>query len=130
MMILANWLASEALCSARRTVSESPGTQTVDIYLVDVPLLYAAQGKGLATRVFKDIGVALHWHAGPRPPGADLWAIEVRTVSAPANATGHALAASFLPDRAITIYLDRIKEERDEYVDLALFGHVLAHEIG
>jgi hypothetical protein len=92
--------------------------------------MFAAQGKGLATRIFKDIGIALHWHAGRRPRGASLWAIEVRTGSAPANASGYSLAAAFLPDRLITIYLDRIRENRDPSVDLALFGHVLAHEIG
>jgi hypothetical protein len=130
MMILANWLASQARCSPRRMVSESAGTQTLDIYLVDTPFLYATTGKGLATRIFKDIGIALRWHAGRRPREANQWAIEVRAGSAPANATSYSLAASFLPDRVITVYLDRIKENRDQSVDLFLVGHVLAHEIG
>jgi hypothetical protein len=102
----------------------------LDIYLVDVPFMFAAQGKGIATRIFKDIGITLHWHAGRRPGGDGPWAIEVRTGSAPANASGYSLAASFPPDRLITIYLDRIKENRDPSVDLSLFGHVVAHEIG
>jgi hypothetical protein len=130
MTILANCLASEAWCSPRRTVSEGAGTRTLDIYLVDVPFLFAGTGKGVATRIFKDIGITLHWHAGRRPRGAGLWAIEVRVGSAPVKATGLALAASFLPDRVITIYLDRIREMGDLGVDLPLFGHVLAHEIG
>jgi hypothetical protein len=130
MMILANWLASEAWGSPRRAISESAGSQSLDIYLVDVPFMFAAQGKGVATRVFKDIDIVLHWHTGQRPQEAGPWTIEVRTASAPPGASGQALAASFLPARLITIYLDRVRENRDQNIDLVLFGHVLAHEIG
>jgi hypothetical protein len=130
MMMLANSLASEAWCSPRRTVAASAGIQTLDIYLENIPFLYAAQGKGLATRIFKGIGITLHWHSGRRPMRADLWSIEVRMGSAPGNAGRYSFAATFLPDRVITIYLDRIRENRDQSVDLFLFGHVLAHEIG
>ncbi len=130
LMILANCLVSEAWCSPRRTVSKGAGTQTLDVYLENLPFVYSVQGKGLATRIFKDIGISLHWHVGRRPMGTSLWAIEVRIGSAPASATRYSFAASFLPDRAITIYLDRIRDNRDQSVDLALFGHVLAHEIG
>ncbi|HKD06016.1 MAG TPA: hypothetical protein VKB79_08940 [Bryobacteraceae bacterium] len=130
MMILANSLASESWCSPRRTAPENAGTQTLDLYLVDTPFQFAATGKGIATRIFKDIGITLRWHAGRRPEGAGLWAIEVRADSAPANVTGGAMAAASLPSGVITIYLDRIRQTRDLGVNLALFGHVLAHEIG
>jgi len=130
LMILANLLVSEAWCSSPGTVSESAGSQSLNIYLVDVPFMFAAQGKGVATRLFKNIDINLYWHTGRRLAKDAPWAIEVRTGSAPPAASGHALAASFLPARLITIYLDRIRENRDPSVDLVLFGHVLAHEIG
>lgn len=139
IMILANAGAVDAFCrhpeSPVSTSTRQERTAILNIYLMHgngLPFLADASGKLVATSIFQDVGISVHWHRGDPPKGCSQGVTVIRVGTAPPGAARYALGAASLARRDITVYFDRIRvtqEERPTLV-LYLFGYVLTHEIG
>lgn len=133
VLIVTNVAAVHARRERSQDVAKPPAS--LELYLVDegnLPFLTEAAGKGDVARMLASIGVSVRWHKGISPKSADPRPIEIHIRPAPAQASRNALGAADLRGRVITIYPERILDLQARMPGLApaLFGAVLAHEIG
>jgi hypothetical protein len=136
LSILASLAGADALCRSRKAdAAATSGATGVDVYIWNetaVPFQTVVQGKAMAARIFAQIGITVRFHWGDPPQARGPNVIAVRMGPAPANATDNSLGSALLQSRLITLYLDRIRDVQAHMPNVgpALFGHLLAHEIG
>lgn len=125
-----------ALISATAGRSQEANKRVVTVYVVggvQVPLTIRSVGQGIATTIFREIGVCIDWrHRHPSDDeGNREKAVVIEIVDAPAPSRRPTVAAA-LPyeGSAVKVYYGSLRwAEQRPILAPKLFGHVLAHEI-
>jgi hypothetical protein len=106
---------------------------TVYVQNTEIPgLVTLCVAKGVATRIFADIGVRIAWKAGV-PPTTDRGVLVVtfdRFVPAAFHPGALAYARPFDRGAAIHLLYNRIEAAAPRQLVPSILAHVMAHEIG
>ena len=131
--VLAGMLSSIGATSG---LGQKGNERVVTVYVVggvQVPLAIRSAGQGIASAIFREIGVRIGWRH--RRPSADdvhrEQALVIEIVDAPAPYRRPTLAAAMpYGGSAVKVYFGSIRwAEARPILAPRLFGHVLAHEI-
>jgi hypothetical protein len=129
------------MAAAGRAESLKPQADAlVTVFTYDrtgVPWAVLARAERVATAAFAAVGVEVRWVKGqrleaPRKVASGEALTVVFDLSAPAQATSHALARTLLGDRAdgdVHVFYGRVTRFPDKVLMPEVLGNVLAHEL-